>query len=307
MSSKLSRTLGRIKRQAYLISQGHILNWPWLPREERRKRRYTATKNSTVRYLNRYKPFITGIRPIGIEGPEEPERAFSIWLQGEGNAPELVKACFRSMRKNLSLELIVLDKTNLFNWVEIPDYIIRKWKDGKMRAAHFCDVCRVDLLYRHGGIWLDATDLVTRPVPQWIMDEDFFMFMAGEKIRGSYSFVQNCFIRSRKGNELISIWREAILHYWKHENSVINYFTHQFLFMMAVKNNPTAARLFEKYPKMDQDPTHALWDAHKDELFDEEKYQSLTKDSFFQKTSFKSTSAKQPQPGTIAYRIINSR
>lgn len=305
MSSPASRFLGRLSQQTCLILFGHILNWPWKDRLSRRKTRYKATRKAALLYLKRYIPYIKGLKPDEEKSADRPEHAFTIWLQGEDNAPELVKACIRSMRRHLAQPLVVLDEKNLFDWVDIPDYVVRKWKEGKIGHAHFCDVCRVDLLYRHGGVWLDATDFVTQAIPERIMKEDFFMFMSGSKIRGSYSFVQNCFIRSRKGNPLISIWRDSILNYWKHENSVINYFTHHLLFKTAVENNPIAERLFKKMPREEQDPTHELWFKHLNDQYTEELYHECTKDSFFQKTNFKCKEAENPIPGSVADFIIN--
>ncbi len=210
------------------------------------------------------------------------------------------------MRNHLEQELIVLDEKTLFEWISLPDYVIAKWKSGKMRAAHFSDICRVELLYQHGGVWLDATDYVTAPIPASIMNSDFFVYMAGAKIRGSFSFIQNCFIRARKGDPLLGIWREAILNYWKHEDSVINYFTHQLLFKVAVQENSTACELFSKMPKVEQDPTHALWGEHCMEAYDEGRFRELTSGAFFQKTNYKDKRLKEVPAGSIAEFIINS-
>lgn len=306
MSLTLSQFLGRLGKHTRLIVEGHVLNWPWRSRTERRKVRYRATQSTALRYLARYIPFIRDIEVAAVDsGDSGPERVFTIWLQGERNAPKIVKACIASMRRHLKQEVVVLDESTLFDWIELPQYITDKWKSGRMRAAHFCDVCRVELLWRHGGVWLDSTAFVTAPVPQWIMDEDYFMFMSGTKIRGSYSFVQNCFIRARRGNPLLGVWREAILNYWKHEDSVINYFTHQLLFRHCVENNATAARCFAAMPRHDQDPTHTVWDAHKDEPFSAEWFGVMTGDAFFQKTEYKTASARSPVPGSVADILSN--
>lgn len=298
---KIGRIGGRIIKQFLLVTQGHVLNWPWKSRLERRKTRYKATQGSALWYLSRYRKFIKNIS-VGhqMENDLEPDRVFTIWFQGQKNAPAIVKACFRSMRRHLCQELVVLDENTLWDWISLPDYVINKWKSGKMRAAHFCDICRVELLYQHGGVWLDSTDYVTSPIPHWIMEEDFFIYMSGSRIRGSYSFVQNCFFRAKKYNPLLGVWREAILNYWKNENSVINYFTHQLLFKLSVEENAQAAAGFAKMPKQDQDPTHTVWDAHKGEPFDEKKYHEWTSDTFFQKTEYKTKTAKNPPEGSFA-------
>ncbi len=305
MSSASGRFVGRIMQSLHLIVEGHILNPIWKDRDQRRKKRYKATYSSAMGYLRRYATAIRAINPEPLTTPDEPERAFTIWFQGEDNAPALVKACFRSMRRHLKQELVVLDEKTLFDWITLPDFIVRKWREGKIPHAHFSDICRVELLYEHGGLWFDATDFVTAPVPQYIMDEDFFVFMAGEKIRGCYSFIQNCFIRSRKGNPLLGVWREGKFIYWKEEDSKIDYFVHHLLFRLSTEVNETAAENFRKMPQIVQDPTHALWGDHCADTYDEETFEKLTSGSFFQKTNYKDKRLKPVKPGSIAEHIIN--
>lgn len=306
MSSSISRSLGRVMQQLHLIALGHVLNPFWDGRLNRRRRRYKATFSAAMGYLRRYAPEVSKLKSEPMAGDEEPERAFTIWYQGEDNAPDLVKACFRSMRRHLKQELVVLDANTIFDWITLPDYIVRKWKEGKIPHAHFSDICRIELLYQHGGLWFDATDYVTAPVPDYIMDEDFFLFMAGHKIRGSYSGVQNCFIRARKGNPLICIWRQAKQIYWREENSKINYFVHHLLLKLAVDNNPEAAELFALMPKVDQDPTHALWGDHATDTYSPQLFDELTRDSFFQKTNYKDSRLDSAAPDSIAQFILKS-
>ena len=304
MKGRLGRIAGRIAAQMSLILHAHVLNPLWRPRDLRRVRRYAATRGAALGYLRRYEDDFRSIVPAPPAGGPEPERAFTIWFQGEDNAPELVRACFRSMRRNLSQEVVVLDEKSLFDWITLPDYIIEKWRAGKIRHAHFSDICRVELLYRHGGLWLDATDYVLAPVPRQILDADFFMFMSGSKIRGSYSFVQNCFIRARKGDPMLGIWRAAIWKYWENEDSVINYFTHHLIFNLLTEIHPGVRRRFAQMPRIEQDPTHTLWEFYRDRPYDREFYDDLASKAFFQKTNFKCDSAKAPAPGSIAEHML---
>lgn len=306
-NSKLSRLWGRVKQQAHLITFGHVFNAPWKSRDARRKTRYDATRRAVLKYLHRYGAAIRDMKPEQIDMTPEPERAFSIWFQGEEQAPPLVKACFRSMRKHLKQELVVLDEKTLFDWISLPDFVIDKWKKGIIPHTQFSDICRIELLYRHGGLWFDATDYVTAPVPQFIMDQDVFLFMGGQKIRGSYAFIQSCFMRAKKGNQLMGLWQQANFLYWKHEKSKINYFVHHLLLRMAVIVNPIAAELFAKMPQIDQDPTHALWGDHAGDKYNKAEFKRLTKDSFFQKCNYKDKRLVNMEKGTVAEYIVNSK
>lgn len=288
------------------IFKAHILNPIWNDRDSRRKIRYDATYNFVMGYLQRYAEEVRKFDAGKNHVAEEQERAFTIWFQGEENAPALVKACFRSMRHHLKQELVILDEKSLFEWISLPDYIIDKWKKGAITHAAFSDICRVELLYQHGGVWLDATDFVTAPLPEFIMNEDFFVFMAGNKVRGNYAKIQSCFMRGRKSNPILSIWRKAIYLYWKNEKSKINYFWMHFLLRLVVENNEVAKREFAKMPKIDQDPTHELWGSHAGDVYDKDEFDRICGGSFFQKTNFKDKRLHNVTPGSVAQYIIDS-
>ena len=324
-------TRGRFSTKACIVLRGHVLNWPWRSRLERRRARGAATRDAVCAYLDRYVPEFLGMpytpaadagqtapygsgQPVpdspGQTAPGNPiqpvsgdsckERIFSIWLQGEQSAPDIVKACWRSIRANSSRELVVLDSGSFGDWIDLPEHVTDKWRQGLIKPAHFTDICRVALLYRYGGYWMDATDFLPAELPEWIDDRDFFVYMSGERLRGWYAYIQNCFIRARRGNYLLALWLNAMLVYWSHEDSAIDYFVHQLLFRKAVGSDPRAAELFAAMPKIVQDPTHELWFGNASKPFDPELFRSLTAAAAFQKTEYKSADAVSPRPGSFA-------
>ncbi len=303
----IQKSLQTFVRKFRFTLNGHILNPFWQSRRSRHIIRDMAKLNSVMKYLDIYEPFINIIKPDPLCNRNEEELVFSIWFQGEDNAPECVKSCFKSMRKFIRNRLVVIDDSSLSDWIKLPDFIIEKRKQGKIRDAHFSDICRVELLYQHGGLWFDATDFVTSGVPDDIMESDFYVYSTGanKKFSGWYSFIQNCFIRSKKHDPLLGIWRKAIHKYWEEEDNAINYFIHQLLFRKCIECNKDAACYYNKMIKRQQDSTHALWYGHKDDLFDKNLFHEYTKDAFFQKIDFKDRSAKHPEPGSMAEYIVN--
>ena len=190
-----------------LVLFGHILNWHFFNRVARRKVRTDATARIVTKYFKRYLPAVNAVKEEKVINNDKNDKIWTLWLQGEEKAPALVKACFRSVRRHCKQELVVLDANTVFDYISLPDEIIQKYKDGKIGHAHFADICRVELLYRYGGYWLDSTGFVTAPIPDWIEEQDYFMYLTGNNynIGGSpYSFCQNCFIRARKGAFLLA-------------------------------------------------------------------------------------------------------
>lgn len=285
-----------------IVFFGHIFNWPWRSRVKRRKVRSDVISKVIPKYFKRYLPAAAAVVERKVENNDKNDKIFTLWLQGEEKAPPLVQACFRSVRKNCKQELVVLDEKTVFDYITLPDIIMEKRRAGKIAHAHFADICRVELLYNHGGYWLDSTGFVTEPIPDWIANEDFFVYMAGQKVGSPYSYMQNCFIRSRKGAYLLDAWRAMMLDYWTHENGPFDYFMHQLLFKTMVHNDPRAIKHFEKMLHVDQDPTHALWWDWHDKPYDEKKFKEVTSGAFFQKTTYHQ--AKNPKPGTVAAEML---
>lgn len=282
--------------------RGHVFNPLWWSRERRRERRYKVILSVIPRYFKRYLPQTGGVPERKVIKNDGGEKIWTLWLQGEENAPALVKACYRSVRRHCKQELVVLDEKTVFDYITLPEKIIEKRRAGKIKNAHFADICRVELLYEHGGFWLDSTGFVTAPIPDWIVEADFFMFLTGHT--GSpYSFVQNCFIRSRKGAYLLDAWRAMILNYWMNEDHNFDYFMHQLLFKTLVMNDERAKKYFAKMPHVDQDPTHMLWWDYKDKPFDKKTFDDVTSGAFFQKLTYRGSD--NPIYGSFADVMIN--
>jgi hypothetical protein len=215
-----------------------------------------------------------------------------------------VAACLDSIRRHSGAELVVLDGQSVFDWIDLPEDIVRKWKEGKMKAAHFADICRVELLYRHGGVWMDATSYLDAPFPEWLWEADFFVYQGGDTLKGAYGGIQNCFIRGAKDAYLLKVWREIIRAYWTAEDSALDYFVHQLLFSLAVETNPRAAALYAQMPALVQDPTHVLWYDYADKPFDEALLHEICAKALFQKLNYKTPSAANPVPGSFADHLL---
>jgi len=295
--------IAKLLAMSDVIIRGHILNWPWRSRVHRRAVRSDVISNVIPRYFKRYLPAAAKVVERSVIKDDKNEKIWTIWLQGERKAPKLVKACFNSVRKNCKQELVVLDEETIFDYISLPQEIIDKYKRGMIAHAHFADICRVELLYEHGGIWLDATAFATAPIPSWIIKEDFFVYLAGKNVGSPYSFMQNCFIRARKGAYLLAAWRAMILDYWMHENHNFDYFMHQLLFKTLVMNDPRAKKYFAKMPHVDQDPTHALWWDYQHKPFDAKVFKKVTSGAFFQKVTYRGT--ENPVPDSFADVMIN--
>lgn len=295
-------------RELNFMLKAHIFNPFWHSRDRRRVKRSLESYKRAASVFDKYRDFIRNIdlTPEPDSDGTSDEKIFSIWFQGRENAPKLVKICFNRLEALYANRYVVLDNESLKDWIKLPEHIIKKWEDGTIAPAHFSDICRIELLYRYGGMWFDATDFITEPVPRWIENSDLFIYTAGDRIT-PHALIQSCFMRARKGNPLMRAWREAIFEYWRHEDKRIDYFLLHYMLRYLVENNEGAATIFYAMPQIPQDPTHLLWHANADTPYSDTLYLESTKDVFFQKTNFKSKSASRPVPGSVADFILNDK
>lgn len=94
------------------------------------------------------------------------------WLQGMEQAPELVQTCFSRLCAVEKHRVI----DNMLQYADIPSSVLTKWKAGSIPNPNFSDILRTVLLYQHGGLWIDATMLLAKPVPQYIWETPLFVF-----------------------------------------------------------------------------------------------------------------------------------
>ena len=59
----------------------------------------------------------------------------------------------------------------------------RKKPYKKMSYAYFTDIIRLALLYYYGGVWLDATVLLTDNIPQKYFEMEYFMFQRDDNLK----------------------------------------------------------------------------------------------------------------------------
>ena len=289
-----------------LLVEGHLLNPVWDGEERHRARRCKAFGRILMDYMRKnWLQAADNVPVTPVIRNDHEERIFTLWLQGEEQAPDIVKSCFASIRKHCTQPLVILDGETVFDWITLPEAIVEKYRAGKIKPAHFADICRVELLHTYGGYWLDSTCYVSAPIPAWITEHDFFVFMAGEKVHGNYSFIQNCFIRARKGSYLLEAWRAMILDYWLHEDRRVDYFQHQVMFRTLVTYNATASKLFGEMAQLDQYPTHLYLYEYKDLPYDEKVLLKAAEEGFFyQKTSYRDL--ENIVPGSFADHLVHA-
>lgn len=199
------------------------------------------------------------------------------WAQGYENVPEVVSRCLASVDAFTDGYTVVrLSDDNLADYINIPDFI--QQKRGHMSKAHFSDILRLMLLKTYGGIWMDATILLSAPLPVEIAGRDFFVFRRDPK-EPDYKYWQNVyayyfgwakgfrvnmlnsFIVSRKGAEPVSSLCDLLLLWWRDHDDVPDYFFFQILYDVYASSNacPIVSDTLPHYLQQSvQDPSFSL-------------------------------------------------
>ncbi len=227
--------------------------------------------------VNRKADIKNDVKPIWI-----------LWLQGVEHAPELVKICIRSVQRALGKEeyICLLDKNNLFDYINLPECIIQKWEKGIIDNTKFSDLVRLRLLNVYGGLWLDATTYFTgNKLPRYIKENKFFMYniwvnwRSGVDPRVSPSWL----ISSEPANKLLMILEALHIEYWKKEDSVINYYFFHLFWRLVVECFPDE---WEQIENILRDPA-TLLEHELPSRFDTTRFCYLKKISDIHKLSYK--------------------
>lgn len=186
---------------------------------------YSCLKRKYESFLKNYKPQINQVH-------EYSNKIWWCWLQGEGSAPELCRTCLNSIRKNCpEHEIIIITEENYLQYVEFPDFVLEKYKKGIISKTHFSDLLRLQLLIKHGGVWIDSTCYLSEK-PEYIFNTPLFSFKNNE--RGDSSIAASSWlISSEKSNSILTLTRDMLFDWWKKHNHLYHYFLVHFFFTMA--------------------------------------------------------------------------
>lgn len=203
----------------------YVQTWPWAKSEARSRFRTCVPSrtdgvgawfsNESPRTTYDEREFSRPDRPVQPGG--FPKRIYSLWIQGEASAPDVVKLNWeRWSRFNPDYELVVL---NLEEALErIGSFPIDL---TSLPPQAFSDVLRAKLLKEGGGVWVDASVFPVRPLSDWLdsclQGCSFFAYEAPAEDRP----VSSWFLAAREGSTIASAWWDAAAAYWTRKRTLV--------------------------------------------------------------------------------------
>lgn len=175
-----------------------------------------------------------------------PKIVWFSWLQGIDQAPDLVKVCLASQRKHLpDYEFRVLDLSNYQEWVELPEYVIRKYKKGLIPAASYSDLLRLAVLLKYGGVWMDASVFCSgfgneKLQERWdrIMRSELTVFRYFRRGVRTPVGLSNWFIAAVPNQIIVSSIFDIILAYWKDYDCLVDYYIFHLFLGLSLREFP---------------------------------------------------------------------
>ena len=247
------------------------------------------------------------IQPLEEPGKQSaPTRIiWMCWLQGLDNAPEIVQKCVASVKHHMpDYKVQILTSENIFDFVSLPEHIVRKYQKGTISFTHFSDILRTALLVQHGGIWLDATVLLTDELPTQMTETPLFLLQKS-KLSQIPHMGSSWFIVANKGNVILKRVLELLYVYWEKENKLRDYYLFHLLFYLVLENNEEGKHARRTIPYVSNVDAHTLQFSLFDE-YNEHIWQQIISRSPIHKLTwkFKDTSLLKKQ-GTYYNHILH--
>lgn len=222
------------------------LRFTWFP-TERNSDKYNQ---AMLGFLERHLPMPKD-DALPQPGPVERMRIWVMWWQGAEQMPPVVKACHESLLRHArGLEVVVITKDNIDEYVKLPEHIRRKLDEGRISLPALSDYIRVSLLSDYGGIWIDSTMFFVRDIPSAAINGHFFTirehkeaanFFCVSHSEWSGQFLAATMTHCRIFEKERKMWET----YWENYDSNIEYLMTDFFKARIFATDSEARRMLE--------------------------------------------------------------
>ena len=249
------------------------------------------------------------------ETTEFPKIIWTMWQQGEAQMPETVQASMKTIKdfaKRNDCEFYLLTDENLADFINIPSDITDKYKKKKLSAAHYSDIIRFSLLYKYGGIWMDATLFVSPYATLEMFEGDFFTLnhppLQPEKMErtvGDFKWA-GFFLAGKKGKPYFKHIRDLYLYYVRKYPVFIHYLMMDYFILSEYQCNPYFENLVDRLPILA--PAERVWFLrdHAHDLFDEKEWEEVLKTTPIMKTTYK-IKKEEVLPGSYLDQLLQGK
>lgn len=212
-----------------------------------------------------------------------------MWWQLE-NVPTLIAQNIERLKSQDAYETIIINKSNVSNYLDIPDVIMKEVQSSKISFAHFSDFIRMSLLYKYGGLWIDSTVLVANDHWEYLLNKEFVTIKSSSTQFGHKFISQGRWtiyvIGGQAGQEVFKFVRDCLYFYMVNKVKFPDYFLSDYLLDIAETRN--IGNFSEKINFLSENnQNHDKLDKLMNEPFNNSMYDSLAYNTSFFKLSHK--------------------
>lgn len=141
-----------------------------------------------------------------------PKIIWTFW-HTEKEIPYVIKKCIQTWYRHCpDYDIHIVTPSNIYSYISIDEFDVSKLKHAQMKQK-LADYIRINLLTKHGGIWLDASTIVTQSL-DWVnaFKKDFVAFFM-ESYTTDYDFplIENGFFACSPNSLFVTLWRDEFM------------------------------------------------------------------------------------------------
>lgn len=215
------------------------------------RKRLLRKHDTLIQYLERrYRDYWTNYKRPVIDTVPQPALAGKIWVcwwQGLDQAPEIVKHCVESIKRNAGgAEVIVITEDNCGDYVTFPEYVTDKVRRGIFSRTFFSDMLRFNLLSNYGGMWLDSTFFASADISKYL-DLGLWTIKRPDYLHASVAggrFANYSIASDLEHRWMFRVMLDFLYHYCLTNDRHIDYLMVDYATVLAMRHFPEIAEAY---------------------------------------------------------------
>lgn len=220
------------------------------------------------------------------------------WWQGEEMMPELVKLCNQQLKKmisNQNVKLNILTLDNYKEFVTISQDIIDKFEENKITMTEMSDILRVNLLYEYGGLWLDSTVFLTKPLDKHFISSIFYSQRMYDPDKWKYEACKGRWsgfiVSGCQYNPIFKYLNDCFIEWWRMYDCVIDYVIYDYFLLSLYKSKDSVKNIIDSMENNNEDVFEMY--KHLNDIYSLELWDKLNKTTSMHKLTYKISLYKQ--------------
>lgn len=134
------------------------------------------------------------------------------------NLPVFVKLCMHSWKKyspEYEIRMITKETVKVHSTFLAKNTELLEHPRFNSFPARFSDLVRVCTLAEHGGVWMDASSLLSMPFDDWLINkpgkEYYGFYLDGFTKDSRFPIIENWFFACPPGSEFVRRWRDEFI------------------------------------------------------------------------------------------------